>query len=280
MPQVSKKTLNVGGRILDLSVPKVMGILNLTPDSFYADSRKRSVQQALDAAAQMWEEGATFLDLGAYSTRPGAADVSLNEEMDRLLPIIGPLNKYLPEFIISIDTFRSEVAKSAIRSGGHMINDISGGTLDDSMFSVVGDLQVPYILMHMRGTPQDMQSHTGYTRVASDVVRELVPKLDYLRSLGVSDIIVDPGFGFAKDISQNFELMRDLALLELLDVPLLAGVSRKSMVWKTLGCTAEMALNGTTALHMAALERGTSILRVHDVRAAHEVIQLWTAITN
>ncbi|PWJ56756.1 dihydropteroate synthase [Dyadobacter jejuensis] len=276
MPQVSKKTLNVGGRLVDLSIPKVMGILNLTPDSFYHGSRIASVDQLIDIAGSMWEQGASFIDIGGYSTRPGAIDISVSEELDRLMPVVEPLNKFLPEIIISVDTFRSEVAKLVVAKGAHIVNDVSGGTLDPHMLREVLALKVPYVLMHMRGTPQTMQQLTGYGNVVEDVIRDLLPTIRRLEADGLADIIVDPGFGFAKTQAQNFELLRHLDAFQALNLPILVGVSRKAMVWRTLGCAPQDALNGTTALHMLAIERGASILRVHDVRPAVEVIKLWS----
>ncbi len=277
MVQVTKKTLNIGGRLIDLSEPKVMGILNLTPDSFFNGNRFSSIHEVLDRAAEMVEDGAYFLDVGGYSTRPGADEISYQQEIDRVLPIIEPLNKFLPEVIISIDTFRSEVAKTVIKKGAHMINDVSGGHLDHEMIATVLALNVPYILMHMRGTPVTMNSLTTYDHLVSDVIKELLEVVLKLQSRGFSDIIIDPGFGFAKNMQQNYQLLNYLENFKSIGLPILVGVSRKGMIYKKLETNPENALNGTTALNMLALEGGASILRVHDIKAAVEVIKLWQA---
>lgn len=269
-----KKTINVRGKLLDFSVPKVMGILNITPDSFYSGSRISSVELALQRTEKMLAEGADFIDIGAYSSRPGAADISVNEELERLIPIVKALVKAFPEAILSIDTFRAEVAKRAINEGAHIINDISGGELDIEMFKTVARLKVPYILMHMRGTPQDMKQLTNYEDIFGDILKYFGRKLHELQALGVQDIILDPGFGFAKTIEQNFQLMSDFDRFKLLGVPVLAGVSRKSMIWKTLEIKSEEALNGTTVLNTVALMKGADILRVHDVKEAREAVAL------
>lgn len=277
MVQVTKKTLNIGGRLIDLSEPKVMGILNLTPDSFFNGNRFSSIHEVLDRAAEMVEDGAYFLDVGGYSTRPGADEISYQQEIDRVLPIIEPLNKFLPEVIISIDTFRSEVAKTVIKKGAHMINDVSGGHLDHEMIATVLALNVPYILMHMRGTPVTMNSLSTYDHLVSDVIKELLEVVLKLQSRGFSDIIIDPGFGFAKNMQQNYRLLNYLENFKSIGLPILVGVSRKGMIYKKLETNPENALNGTTALNMLALEGGASILRVHDIKAAVEVIKLWQA---
>ncbi|REA63136.1 dihydropteroate synthase [Dyadobacter luteus] len=277
MAQVNKKTVNVGGRLVDLSTPLVMGIVNFTPDSFYSNSRVSSGQAMLDKVGNMIEEGAAIVDVGGYSTRPGAAEVSEQEESDRVLAVIEPVKKYFPDIIISVDTFRSQVAAAAIEAGGHIINDVSGGTLDEQMFDTVAALRVPYILMHMRGTPETMNQLTHYDNLVVDIIRELKSSIDTLRQKGVTDIWVDPGFGFAKNIEQNFSLLKDLREFEQLGYPVLAGLSRKATIYKTLNILPEQALNGTTVLNTLALERGASILRVHDVKEAVEVIKLWTA---
>lgn len=272
-----KYTLNCRGRLIDLSEPRLMGILNLTPDSFYDGSRlPLTGEKALLARAEtMLTEGATFLDIGGYSTRPQAAEISAAEETERVLPAIRSLRRHFPEALLSVDTFRADVADAAADAGADLINDVSGGTLDDRMFETVARLQLPYICMHMRGTPATMQSLTQYDDLVTDIYRELVEKAVALNQLGVKDVILDPGFGFAKTIDQNFKLLRELQQLTLAGYPLLVGLSRKSMVYKTLGTTAAEALNGTTVLHAWALERGARILRVHDVQPALEAIQLW-----
>lgn len=279
MPQVTpfspKFTLNLGGKLLDLSRPVVMGILNVTPDSFFADSRVPTVERALRQAEQMHREGATLLDIGGYSTRPGAADVTVAEELDRILPVIERLKQeWGSEVLISIDTFRTSVAEAAVRAGAVMVNDVSGGNLDAAMYETVARLRVPYVLMHSRGNPQTMQGLAQYADLVLEVVDELRSKVAALRALGVADIVIDPGLGFAKTAAHNFELLRRLEALRVFDLPLLVGVSRKSMIWKTLQVPPSEALNGTTALNAIALWQGAAILRVHDVRPAVETIKL------
>jgi dihydropteroate synthase len=269
-----KFTLNCGGRLIDLSQPQVMGIINLTNDSFYAGSRTAQ-HELLNKAGQMLGAGALMLDLGAYSTRPGASEVNETDEMAALLPAIRLLMQHFPGIILSVDTFRARVAAAAAGEGALLINDVSGGEADTAMFETVAQLGLPYVLMHMRGTPATMQSLTDYSDLLADIMADLTQKLVQLRQLGVKDVIIDPGFGFAKTIDQNFKLLRELEQFNVLDCPLLVGVSRKSMVYKTLHTTAEQALNGTTVLHAWALERGARILRVHDVQPAVEAIQLW-----
>ncbi|GAB3957546.1 dihydropteroate synthase [Spirosoma harenae] len=283
----TKKTLNCRGRLVDLSKPVVMGILNATPDSFFAGSRisseKSAITNAIEVAQQMLDEGATFLDIGGYSTRPGAAAVDANEEADRVLPIIEAIAATFPDALISIDTFRASVARQAIRAGAVLINDVSGGTLDSAMFSTAAELSkymsVPYILMHIRGTPQTMQSLATYQNVVTEVIDELAIRLAELRSVGIKDMILDPGFGFAKTPMQNFELLNHLDEFSLFDEPVLVGLSRKTTIWKTLNITADKALNGTTVLNTVALLKGASILRVHDVREAAEAINLTQQLT-
>lgn len=277
MPQVSKKTLKIRGELVDLSVPKVMGILNITPDSFYEGSRLTSIEAVLDRVGVMEEEGASFIDIGGYSTRPGADYISVNEEIDRVQSVIEPLDKNFPNLIISIDTFRSQVARVAVESGASIINDVSGGSLDEEMFDTVAALGVPYVLMHMRGNPQTMNQLTAYDHLVVDVIGELAHKVDGLRSKGVSDILIDPGFGFAKTVEQNFELLKNLSELNILGHPLLVGISRKATIYRTLRITAAEALNGTTVLNTLALQQGASILRVHDVKPAVEAVKLWMA---
>jgi dihydropteroate synthase len=271
-----KKTINVGGRLLPLSPPRIMGILNVTPDSFYDGGQLPTLPDAVaQRVGTMLEEGATLLDVGGYSTRPGAQEVSPAEELDRILPVIEIIRKYFPEVVVSVDTFRAGVARAAVGAGAHLINDVSGGNLDPAMFATVADLKVPYVLMHMRGTPQTMAGLTQYDRLVPDILKELWAKVLTLRQLGVADIIVDPGFGFAKTPAQNFSLLRDLSEFQQLGCPVLVGVSRKSFIWKALGGTAADALNGTTVLNTLALQQGAAILRVHDVRPAAEAVKLW-----
>ncbi|OOQ58881.1 dihydropteroate synthase [Mucilaginibacter pedocola] len=272
-----KVTLNAGGKLLDLSSPKVMGIINITPDSFFADSRKTDNASVIAQAEKMLTEGAAFLDLGAYSSRPGATDISPAEETDRLLPAVEAIVKNFPEAIISIDTFRASVAEAAIKAGAHIINDISGGQLDDDMFATVARLQVPYILMHMKGTPQTMVQQAQYNDVFAEVFDYFVKKIYALKQLGVHDIILDLGFGFAKTAEQGYELMSRMQEFDVLQLPVLTGISRKRMIYGLTGGTAQDALNGTTALNTIALTKGTDILRVHDVKEAVEAVKIWQA---
>ncbi|WP_159467628.1 dihydropteroate synthase [Dyadobacter sp. 3J3] len=277
MAQVSKKTIKIKGRLLDLSLPRVMGILNITPDSFYSDSRMTSMDEVMERAEIMQNDGATFIDIGGYSTRPGAKEISISEEADRVLPVIEALNKYFPDLIISIDTFRSEVARQSIGSGAHVINDVAGGILDDAMFDTVAELGVPYILMHMRGTPQTMSKLTEYNFLIPEIMAELAAKLINLRHKGISDVIIDPGFGFAKTTAQNFELMKNLSEFHQLGCPVLVGISRKGMIYNTLNIPAKEALGGTTVLNTISLQQGAAIIRVHDVKPAVEAVKLWMA---
>ncbi|MFB2120314.1 dihydropteroate synthase [Parapedobacter sp. 2B3] len=266
--------MNAGGKLIDLSSPKVMGILNITPDSFYDGGRHHTVPTALAQAEQLLAEGADILDLGAYSSRPGATDVSAREESDRLLPIIEAIRSRFPEAILSIDTFRAKVARACIAAGAHIINDISGGTLDGEMFATVADLQVPYILMHMRGTPDTMQRLTDYSDLVGEISLFFGKQVAALRQLGVRDIILDPGFGFAKTLEQNYELLNRLETMHVHGLPILGAISRKSMIYRKLGIKPEDALNGTTVLNTVLLLKGVHILRVHDVKAAKEAIAL------
>jgi len=275
-----KTTLNAGGRLIDLSSPKVMGIINLTPDSFYAGSRKQGLEEALLQAGKMLEEGAAFLDLGAYSSRPGAEDISVQEETDRLLPVVEAIAENFPEAVLSVDTFRSKVAEAAVKAGAHIINDISGGQLDENMFATVARLQAPYILMHMKGTPQNMNKMAEYDDVFAEVYDYLAGKYYQLKQLGVHDVIIDPGLGFAKKAEHSYLLLKRLQDFNMLQLPLLAGISRKTMIYKTLGITAADALNGTTVLNTIALTKGANILRVHDVKEAVEAVKLFQAVNN
>lgn len=270
------KSININGRLIDFSTPKVMGILNVTPDSFFEKSRYLYINEAIvDKAGGMIEQGATFIDIGGYSTRPHAIDISVTEELDRVLPVIEIICKNFPEIAISVDTFRSEVARKSIEVGANIINDISGGNLDEKMFQTVADLNVPYILMHSRGNPETMNQLNDYLDLTLDVITELQQKVYQLRQLGVKDIIIDPGFGFAKNGKQGFEMMRNLTAFQIMELPFLVGISRKSMIWRTLNITANEALNGTTALNMFALMQGANILRVHDVKEAVETVKLY-----
>lgn len=270
-----KITLNCGGRLVALRQPAVMGILNVTPNSFYADSRLSSVKDTLAKAEEMLTEGATFLDVGGYSTRPGAPDVTEQEELDRVLPIIEALAREFPAALLSVDTFRAKVAEAAVQHGALLVNDVSGGTLDPAMFETVGRLGVPYILMHMRGTPQTMPTLTQYEDgLVEELVSYFTQRIQQLREAGVKDIIVDPGFGFAKNIDQNYELLRRLQELQLFELPLLVGLSRKSMTYKLLQVGPEEALTGTIAANTLALLHGADILRVHDVKEAVQTIEI------
>jgi dihydropteroate synthase len=268
--------INTGGRLLDLSIPRVMGILNITPDSFYKGSRYRTDEDIRNAAIRMMEEGADILDVGGSSSRPGAEYVSPEEEGSRVLSAIKLIRKELPEAIISVDTFRADIAyKAVLDCGADIINDISGGEADRSMFSTIEKLNVPYVLMHMKGDPRSMQKNPVYDDVVADILKWFGERIFRLQSAGVKDIIIDPGFGFGKTAEHNFEMLRRLGDFSVAGLPLLAGISRKSMIWKSLGITAEEALNGTTALNMIALCNGADILRVHDVKEAVQTIRLF-----
>ena len=270
--------LKIEGDIHTLSTPWVMGILNITPDSFYAKSRLDAPAEAAKKAAQMLQDGARIIDVGAYSSRPGAAPVSTQEEWNRLqdiLPAVSEQVQRVPGAFISVDTFRAEVAQKALSAGAHIINDISGGNLDPEIYTVAATFQAPYIMMHMQGDPSTMQNNPTYTHVTQDIVKFFSEKLPMLHDMGVHDTIVDVGFGFGKTLDHNYQLLRELNAFQLLGRPILSGVSRKSMIYKALGATAEEALNGTTALHMAALVGGSQILRVHDVKEAVETITLF-----
>ncbi len=268
-------TINVGGTLLDLSVPRVMGILNVTPDSFYAQSRKQTEADIETRVRQMLDEGADMLDVGAYSSRPGADNVSPDEEMARLAQGLAVLRRVAPDAVVSVDTFRSGVARRCVEDFGvQIVNDISGGALDPDMFATVAGLGVPYILMHMKGNPQTMQQAPHYDDLLTEMLRYFAERVHRLHEMGVKDIIIDPGFGFAKTLQHNYELMHRLGDLAVLGLPMLVGVSRKSMISRLLGTTPQEALNGTTVLNTLALERGASILRVHDVREAVETVKI------
>lgn len=272
-----KTTLNLQGNLVSLETPQVMGILNVTPDSFYMGSRAIALDDILKSAEQMIRQGALFLDIGGYSTRPGASDISVDEEMQRVIKPIEAIAQNFPEAYLSIDTFRSEVAREAVDAGASVVNDVSGGNLDSKMFEAVAQMKVAYVLMHMRGTPKTMKQLNNYDHLVNDVLHELSVKYAQLKTLGVADVIVDPGFGFAKSIAQNYEILRNLGYFKRLKLPILAGLSRKSMIYKLLDLSPEDALTGTTALNMAALINGASILRVHDVKEAIETIKLFEA---
>ncbi|MEM9326562.1 MAG: dihydropteroate synthase [Bacteroidota bacterium] len=268
------KSINIGGNVVALDRPKVMGILNVTPDSFYEGSRVQHIDATLEVASQMLSEGADFLDIGGYSSRPGADDIAVSEEIHRVVEPIRQISAAFPEAILSIDTFRSEVAVAAIEAGAHIINDISGGHLDEAMHSVAGHMRVPYIGMHMRGTPQTMKQLAQYDDLLTEIGKYFAEMVDSLQKEGVKDIILDPGFGFAKTVDHNFQLLDAFEYFRFLELPLLAGLSRKSMIYKTLEISANNALNGTTVLNTVALLRGADILRVHDVKEAVQTIAL------
>lgn len=267
-------SLNIGGTLHEFFRPQVMGILNITPDSFYAQSRSFDHKSMSDQVHLLLAYGADMIDIGAYSSRPGADDVTPEEELRRLEMGLKVIRDIDSDIIVSVDTFRADVAREAIAMGANIINDISGGNLDDKMFDTVASLKVPYILMHMRGTPQTMSSLTQYDDITADVIRDLSEKVNRLSLLGVNDVIVDPGFGFGKTIEQNFEMMRNLEAFNVFGCPVLVGISRKSMIYRTLDISAEQALNGTTTLNTMALLSGASILRVHDVKEARQSIKL------
>ena len=251
-----------------------MGILNVTPNSFYDGGKYSDEKSMLSQVEKMLVGGATFIDIGAYSSKPSAALVSEEEEISRLLPIIKLVVKHFPETLISVDTFRANVAKAAIENGACIINDISAGSLDENMIKTVAELQVPYVMMHMKGNPQTMQSLAKYENITKEILFYFSEKVAQARSFGINDLIIDPGFGFAKTVEQNFELMNNLELFQMLELPMLVGISRKSMIYKTLETSADFALNGTTVLNTIALQKGASILRVHDVNEAVETIKL------
>ena len=267
--------INVNGRLMDLNEPQVMGILNVTPDSFYAGSRGVTERYILERLQQILDEGASIVDIGAYSSRPGAQEVSVTEEMERLRSGLEIIRQHCPDAIVSVDTFRADVAKMCVEEYGvAIINDISAGQMDDRMFATIARLGVPYIIMHMKGTPQTMQTNPQYDHFLKEVFYYFSEKVQNLRDLGVKDIIIDPGFGFGKTLEHNYELMNHLEEFSLFELPLLVGVSRKSMIYKLLGTTPEEALNGSTALHTIALLKGANILRVHDVREAVETTKI------
>jgi dihydropteroate synthase len=275
MQQDKPRYINTGGKLLDLVIPKVMGILNITPDSFYKGSRYNTDKEILSAAIQMSEDGADILDIGGYSSRPGAKDISAEEEGDRVLKAVKLVSRKLPDAVISVDTFRADIAREAVvECGAHLINDISGGDGDNKMFSIVEKLNVPYILMHMKGDPRTMQNKPVYDDIIADILKWFGERIYKLKSAGVKDIIIDPGFGFGKTIEHSFELLRRLGDFSITGLPVIVGISRKSMIWKTLNISAEDALPGTTALNAIALFNGADILRVHDVKEAVQTVRL------
>jgi len=270
----NKTTINCKGKLIDISSPIVMGIINVTPDSFYDGGKNNSVETAITQVRKHLEEGAIVIDIGGYSSRPGADEVTEQEELNRTIPVIEAVLIAFPGTIISIDTFRGNVAKKAIEAGAAIINDISAGDLDDNMFTVVAEKQVPYILMHMQGTPETMQDNPNYKNIIQEITYYLSEKINTLRKKGVNDIIIDPGFGFGKTLEHNYEILGKLNNLQLLNVPVLVGISRKSMVHKLLEISPQESLNGTIAANIIALQNGANILRVHDVKEATECIKL------
>lgn len=276
----SKKTLNLKGKILDLNSPAVMSIINITTDSFYSGSRATYDAKILKHAEKALTEGAAILDIGGYSSRPGAEDIVAQEELKRVVHGISLISKEFPEAFISVDTFRSEVARCAVQEGACMINDISGGQLDSEMFKIVAALKVPYILMHMKGTPQTMRNLSNYDNLMLEIIDFLQKQINNLINLGVSDIVVDPGFGFAKSIEQNYEILKNLKYFAILNMPVLIGLSRKSMIFKRLKINVQEALNGTSVLNTIGLLNGASILRVHDTKEAVEAVKLYKLVQN
>ena len=271
-------TINCKGQLLDLSTPKVMGILNITPDSFYDGGSYKSEDDLLKKVNTMLLHGATFIDVGAYSSRPGADHVDEKEELARIVPIVKLLLQHFPDILLSIDTFRSTVAEECLKHGAAIINDISAGNLDSKIIPTVGKYKAPYILMHMRGNPNSMQHKTQYKDLLGEMIFYFSEKIALARESGIQDVIIDPGFGFAKTLEQNYEILKKFSLLQQLDLPILTGVSRKSMIYKLLQNTPNEALNGTTALNMYTLAQGSKILRVHDVKEAMECVSLFNAI--
>ena len=268
-------TINCKGQIIDLSSPKIMGILNITPNSFYDGGKYSLENNAIAQVEIMLNEGATFIDIGAYSSKPNAEFVSEEEELSRIIPVVKALIKEFPKAILSIDTFRSSVAQECLNNGAALINDISAGSLDEKMMEVIASNKVPYIMMHLRGTPQTMQNQTNYEHLINEILTYFSDKINKARSLGINDLIIDPGFGFAKTTDQNYEILSNLELFKVLELPILAGISRKSMIYKTLDINAEEALNGTTVLNTIAITKGASIIRVHDVKQAMECVKLY-----
>lgn len=272
------KSINCKGKLINFSTPKVMGILNVTPNSFFDGGKYNSTNKLEEQVRKMLEQGADIIDLGAYSTQPSAAFVSEEEELKRMIPVVKYLVKIFPDIILSIDTFRAEVAKQALESGAAMINDVSAGFLDDNMMQVVGTFKVPYIMMHMKGTPQNMQQFTDYDDVMHDMMYYFSERIAKAKSFGINDVIVDPGFGFSKTLDQNYEVLHKLELLKNLDVPILSALSRKSMIYKFFQTTPAEALNGTTVLNTISLIKGANLLRVHDVKEAVECVKLYNKI--
>ena len=270
--------MNCKGQLIDLSAPKVMGILNITPNSFFDGGKYKNESELLERVKKMLNEGADFIDVGAYSSKPNAEFVSEEEEISRIIPVVNLLQKHFPEIILSIDTFRAGVAKFCIENGAAIINDISAGKLDDKMLETIAEFQVPYIMMHMKGTPQTMQTFTQYDDIIKEMLFYFSERIAAARALGINDLIVDPGFCFAKTLEQNYAVMKKMELFQMLELPLLVGISRKTMIYKALETNAESALNGTTFLNTIALTKGAKILRVHDVKEAVECVRLFSKL--
>jgi dihydropteroate synthase len=271
-------TITLNQQLLDLSTPRVMAIMNLTPDSFYDGGKLKNHEQVLAKVQQFIDEGASIIDLGGYSTRPGAADISVEEEISRVIPVVQLIREHFRAIPLSVDTFRSQVARAALEQGASMVNDVSGATADDLMLDLIAEYQVPYVGMHMRGTPQTMNTLTDYQDIVFEIRYFFSTLAEEAAKRNINDLIIDPGLGFAKTIAQNFHLLYHLDAFKLIELPVLIGLSRKSMIYKTLNTTPENALNGSSALHMAALERGAHLLRVHDVKEAQECIKLFTQL--
>ncbi len=275
-----KRFINIGSRLISIEKPLIMGILNITPDSFYDGGIYLTEDKIIGRVNEMLQEGADIIDVGGYSSRPGAKDVSEAEELKRISKAIKIIRDNFPDAILSADTFRSSVAEACLSQGVDIINDISAGTLDKNMIPLIIETKVPYIMMHMRGTPRTMTRLTDYSNLIQEIIAYFYPKIEKLKAHGVKDIIIDPGFGFAKNIEQNFLMLKKLSLFHVLETPLLVGISRKSMIYKTLGITPQEALNGTTALHMTALQNGANILRVHDIKEAVQTVKLFEKLSS
>jgi len=273
-------TINCTGKLVDLSTPKIMGILNVTPDSFYDGGVHNSEKKILDHVEKMLNDGAIFIDIGAYSSRPNGINIDEDEELNRVVPALELVNKKFPETIISIDTFRSKVAETCLNSGASIINDISAGEMDKKMMKIVGKYNVPYVMMHMKGNPQNMIRKTNYDDMLKEIIKYFSKKINQAVSYKINDMIIDPGFGFAKDLKQNYDLLSNIDLLKILDKPIMVGISRKSMIYQSLKTNAKESLNGTTVLNTVSLIKGASILRVHDVKEANECIKLISALNN
>ena len=271
-------TINCKGTLIDLKKPKVMGVLNITPDSFYDGGKYKDEVSILKQVEKLLDAGATFVDVGAYSSKPGATNISEEEELKRILPVVNLLITNFPDIFLSIDTFRSIVARRCLENGAAMINDISAGNMDDKMMQTISEFKVPYVMMHMKGNPQNMSQQSNYSNLLEEILYYFSEKVAVAKSYGINDIILDPGFGFAKNTFQNFSLLQHLNLFKTFELPILVGLSRKSMIYKTLGTNPDQALNGTTALNTYALTKGANILRVHDVKEAVECIELLEAL--